>query len=428
MAAGHVSQASAQSLQVSVAGNPGVSQLVTAYNDGHGQVKNDASTIPEVADLLPDNNAAAAGVAPQDAGALIRNGDGFSYACAGLTGGAAGGAVQVGDNGCTISPRTLTRNLANLDLDLKDVLGKGAISGPLKKALNPVTDQLGGQLDTVVKQITDGIRNTPLGKIGLFGSLSVIQATCTANTSGAHGDAQTLDTTGRNQFPIAITLPNPSGGSKSYDLLTASTNYPLTPTGTEIIPSAGLNETTQQAFQNVVQQEVKKALAGQLGQLSDPLKLVLDPLQEGLDNAYEGLSPALDQISSNLLSIRVNKGVKTDGGKKIDVTAFYIQVLPAAKKFAGASLVSGQIGHVTCGPNGVVQAAAKAPAKVTPPRHVKKAPHLPTAVNSGLAHGYPTGSGDQGPSRLVLGATSALLLVSAGAATAAYRRFRLTQE
>ena len=76
-AAAATSQATAQSLQLSIAGNPAVTQLTTAENDGSTEhvVHND--TIPALAGVIPGNNALSAGVGVQKAQA---NGDGTSFA------------------------------------------------------------------------------------------------------------------------------------------------------------------------------------------------------------------------------------------------------------------------------------------------------------------------------------------------------------
>lgn len=411
-AATTVSQATAQSLKLDIAGNNAISQIITATNDGSSETRNNASTIPLLADLIKGNNVLGAGVAPQDAHA---NADGTSYACAGIAGSSSGGVVTVGNEKCTIDGAKLTLGLGHINLDLSHLLGsEGAVSGPVGQALAPLTDQLGPQLDSVVKQISDGLAGTPLGQIELTGAVSAIAATCTANPDAADGDAQILDTAGRHTMPISATIPDGKGGTQTLPLVTLDVNVAPKPGGTDLL--VNLDEVTQ-AVINAVVEELHTALNGQIAQLGDAAQQVLQPVQDQVIEALvTNLKPALQQLSDNILKVTINNRTFGDNGRSVDVSALNVQVLPAAKQFAGSALVEGTIGHVNCGPNNrpaVVSPPAGGGTQVKPPTAL---PKVPTVVDSGLA-----GNGDH-TARNVLGATAALLLLGGTAGLVGYRR------
>jgi hypothetical protein len=73
-----------------------------------------------------------------------------------------------------------------------------------------------------------------------------------------------------------------------------------------------------------------------------------------------------------------------------------------------------EVGNVTCGPNGTVQAAAPAGHEVKPPKH----PTVPRSVPAGEAT-MPTYAGVSGLAAAALGA---LLLASVGTGAATYVR------
>lgn len=412
-AATTVSQSSAQSLQLSIGGNDAISQKITASNDGTDETRNNASTIPLLADLIKGNNVLQAGVAPQDAHA---NPDGTSYACAGIAGATSGGVVTVGDNECTIDGAKLTLDLGHINLDLTHLLGKeGAISGALEQGLGQVVDQITPQLDAAVKQISDGLAGTPLGQIKLTGALSAIAATCTANPDAADGDAQILDTAGRHTMPISVTIPSGQNGeTQTLSLVTLDVNVAPKPGGTDLL--VNLDEVTQAVIDAVVE-ELHTALNGQIAQLGDAAKQVLQPVQDQLIEALvTNLKPALQQLSDNILKVTINDRTFGDSGRSVDVKALNVQVLPAAKQFAGSALIEGTIGHVDCGPNTRPAAAVEAPGGGTQVKGPTKLPAVPTVVDSGLA-----GHGDH-TARNILGATAALLLLGGTAGLVGYRR------
>lgn len=402
-AAATVSQASAQSLEVSIAGNAAVSQKLTATNDGSSK-RVDESTVPNLATVLGNNNAVAAGVAPQTA---VANSDGTSYACAGIAG-TGGGIATIGNSACNIQGKPLTLNLGTLNLDLVHLLGPGAVSGPLGDALKPVTDQLGDALNNVISQLTSSLATTPLGQISLTGGLSAVEATCTANPDAAKGDAQIVDTAGRHTIPISVTIP----GGQTIALADVNVNLPGKPGGTDVLVS--LDQVTQ-AVIDAVTTELNVALNGALKPLSDAVKGILQPIQDSIvKQLVTALKPALQALSDNLLKITVNDVTPGDGGRSVEVKTLDLQVLPAAKQFTGSSLISGVIGHVKCGPNTRVTTPATPTATVKPPK--TSLPDVPTVVDSGLA-----GHEDH-TARNVLGATGALLLIAGTAGLLGYRR------
>jgi hypothetical protein len=410
-AAAATSQSTAQSLQLSIGGNSAISQKITASNDGTTESRNNASTVPLLADLIKGNNVLGAGVAPQDAHA---NGDGTSYACAGIAGSASGGVVTVGDEKCTIDGAKLTLGLGHINLDLAHLLGsEGAVSGPVGKALAPLTDQLGPAFDGVVKQLSDGLAPTPLGQISLTGALSAVAASCTANPDAAAGDAQILDTAGRHTMPISVTIPDGKGGTQTLPLVTLDVNVEPKPGGTDLL--VDLDKVTQ-AVIDAVSEELHTALNGQISQLGDAADKVSQPVQDQIVEALvTDMKPALQQLSDNILKVTINNRTYGDNGRSVDVSALNVQVLPAAKQFSGSALVDGTIGHVTCGPNTRATATPNTPINPAGP-HNPASPDVPNLVNSGLA-----GHEDH-TARNVLGATAALILLAGTAGLVGYRR------
>lgn len=397
-AATTVSQAGAQSLVLSIAGNSIVSQEVTATNDGDAQTKNDASTVPTLASLIPGNNAIGVGVAPQDAGA---NADGTSFACAGLAG-TGGGIAKVGNSSCDIDGAPLTLNLATLDLDLTNLLGAGALTGPLGDALSGVLLPVGTVLDDIVSQLTTALAGTPLGDLSIGGSLSAIQSTCVANPTAATGDSG-LARPGSDTVPIGITLP----GGTVVNLVNLPVNPPV-----NFKPVTNPLDLVDLLVgpNGAIKDELDTALGGALAGLGPVLDALLTPLKAALlAPVLDALAPVFDALEENILDITMNKQVVSEGGRKIEITALELDVLPAAAAFVGASLVKGEIGKVTCGPN---------TAKVVPPTEPTDdpTPEVPTVVDSGVR-----GPADN-TALNVLVATGALMALAGTAGLIGYRR------
>jgi hypothetical protein len=404
MAASTMSQATAHSLDLTIAGTSAVSQVITASNDGSGQVKSDGSTVPTLASLIPGNNALGLGVAPQDAGA---NSNGTSYACAGLAG-TGGGLVQVGDSACNINGAPLTLNLGSLNLNLSNLLGgSGAITSALNGALGSVVLPVGTALDTVVSSLTSALAATPLGDIGISGGVSAVEANCSANPTSATGFASIVDTSGNHTIPISVTIPNGSGGTQSLVLANLDVNVPDKPGGTDVL--LNLSSVTQ-ALETAVEDEVNTALGGAIKSLGPVVADILTPLQSTLIAPLtKALEPALAAISQNVLTLTVNDVTPSDGGKQVEATALNIKVLPAAAAVAGSSLIEGTIGHVTCGPDTLASQVTPTPSK-TPTTKV------PQNIDSGLGGG----SSNTGT---IIAAMSVLLAAGGAAGAGAYRRY-----
>ncbi len=415
-AADPVSQATAQSLQLSIAGNTGISQIVTATNDGTSQTKNDASTIPTIAGVLPGNNALGAGVAPQDAGA---NANGTSYACAGIAG-TGGGIVHTGNTACNINGAPLTLSLGSLNLGTATLDPASALGAALKPLTGTVLDPLIQQLQqALLTPLTSALSSSPLGSVQLGGTLSAIEATCAATPTKATGDTHLVDTQGGSaNTPITATI-----GGQKVTLVDLPANPPA---NTHLLVHL---DTVTQTLIDAIKVQLNNTLAGPstgtpLAALATGLGTGLQTLQDSLiTQLVKQLQPALQPLQKNVLDVTLNKQVVSDGGRKIDVTALDLQVLPAASSFTGSSLVSGQIGEVTCGPNAGRQVASTPQGNGKPvpqQHHHPAAPQggVPTAVDAGV-------SGDSGSHNmpLMIGLGGLVATYAAGA-TYLFRRFR----
>jgi len=414
-AADPTSHATAQSLNLEVAGTPAVSQNITADNDGSGEQKTGDDTLPTIAGVLPENNLLSAGVAPQDAGA---NDDGTSWACAGIAGQGSTGVVTTGDGGCSIDGQPVTLDLANLSLgdqllDTDSVVGDAL--GNIE-ALDTVLDQITGGVSDALNQATAAI------PISLTGSLGVVQAECSATPTSAEGDSFLANTEGDSN-PIILTV-----GDTPITLV----DLPVHPDVNQKVVS-GLDGVTQ-AIIDAVNVELGSALQDTPGaDLLDllPVDVTLATIQTQLiASLTEALQPVLQPLEDNVLDITLNKQTTGDIGRSIDVTAIDLQVLPAAQQFLDVPLISGQLGHVTCGPNTARTTTPPtgqpgdpadpadngqppAPGTGNPPA---ADPDLPVAVNAGVE-----GESHDGRDALILGLGGLALAGTAG--TVVYRRF-----
>jgi hypothetical protein len=407
-AAAPVSQATAQSINLKIAGNDVISQNTSAVNDGSTEAVVDDNTLPSLVGLIPGNNALSAGVGVQKAQA---NKNGTSFACAGVAG-TGGGLVTVGNSACKVDGKPLTLGLGDLNLDLTHLLGgEGAISGALNNALGPVVAQLGGQLDNVLSQLTGSLADAGLD-IGISGGLSAIEATCKADPTAAVGKPEILDTSGDHTIPITLHLPN------NTNLVVANLDVSMAPKpgGTDVVVHLDL---ATQAVIDALSTQITTMLGGAVAGLDAVIKQIVQPLQNALIKPLvDALQPALQAISDNILKIVVNDVTPGDGGKSVTVNTLKVEVLGAAKQFTGSALVSGTIGHVTCGPN-------RAPT-VTPPTTPENpqnpnSPEVPTVVDSGVA-----GHGDH-TARNILLATGALMLLAGSAGLVGFRRSLLNK-
>jgi hypothetical protein len=397
-AATGTSQATAQSLTLSIAGNSVIAQETEASNDGTTETVTDNSTVPTLADLLPDNNLLGVGVAPQ---AAVAKPDGTSYACAGIAG-TGGGIVTVGGSKCDLNGEPLTIDLAHLDLGDVILGSDSALGSALSGPLSPILQPLGVALNQVVTALSNGLAGTPLGEISIGGSLSAIEANCQADPDAATGDARLVDSSGgSNDTPISVTLP---GVADPIVILNLPANPPPN------TPAVVKLDTVTQSLIDGLKVELNTAVQGALAGLG--LGSALQSVQDQVVTVLvANLQPLLQAVQDNLLNIMLNKQVSSDGGKKIAVTALTIDVLPAAAQFAGAALISGEIGKVTCGPNARIN-TPNPPTTPTPTDNEKP----PTVVDSGVA-----GQADH-TARDVLAATAALMLLAGTAGLIGYRR------
>lgn len=401
LAATTVSQATAHSLNLSIAGNSLITQTQTATNDGTHQTKTNPSTLPQVVGVIPGNNLASAGVFPQDA---VANSNGTSFACSGLAGKGSTGVITTGTSSCNIDGKPVTISLGNLQLGSLVLDPASALGSALSTINNSVLTPLVTAIQTnIVNALNGAIAGTPLN-IQLGGALSAIEGTCQANPTVATGKGYLVDTHGgSNDIPISATVAGQT-------LVVA--NLPANPPpNTHVLTN--LNTVTQTII-DAVTTELNTALQGQLAPLGSALGSgsgVLGTLQTQVVNTLvQQLQPLLQPLQANVLDITLNKQIHSDANKKIDVTALDLQVLPAAAQFTGGhSLIAGQIGEVTCGPN-AAQVIDHTPAPSPSPTG-----KVPTSIDSGLAGGSNTST--------IIAAMSVLLAASGAAGTVAYRRY-----
>ncbi|HWU33434.1 MAG TPA: hypothetical protein VN108_11195 [Marmoricola sp.] len=392
------SQATAQSLILTIGGTSVIAQNVSAVNDGTQTTTTNTSTVPNLVNALGTNNLLGIGIALQSATAKK---DGTSYACAGVAGQGSSGLVNVGGQGCNIDGKPMTIDLGNLNLGGSLLDPGAAISGaiantPLGPALNQVVTALQANLVTA---LSNGLKATG---ISIGGSLSAIEGTCQANPKVATGAAHLVDSTGGNSnTPIVLTV----GGQKLTVL-----NLPANPKpNTKLV--ADLSQTTTM-LTNALQQEVNTVLGGQLGSIPG-LSTLLPTLQDQLLSQLETqLKPLTDALSKYVIEADLNTQVSSDNGRKIDVTAFKLHVLPATAQFLnGASLIDATIGKVTCGPNaGPAKTATPTPTPSKTPSN-----NVPKNIDSGLGGGSNTGT--------IIAAMSVLLAAGGAAGATAYRRY-----
>jgi hypothetical protein len=400
-AAAPVSQSTAQSLNLAISTTTAVSQKVTATNDGTTETNNNQSTLPTIASVVPGNALIGAGVLPNEARALKNS---TSYACAGLAG-TGGGIVTVGKSGCNINGQPLTIDLANLSLGNVLLGADSALGSALSglPGLGTLLTTLGTTLNGLTTQISGALASTPLGQIKIGGSLSAIEGFCSADPDAATGDAHLVDSSGGSAATsIGITIPTGVGNAtQTIHLL----DLPANPPPNTSVP-VDLSTLTA-SLTSALQTDLTNSLIGALAPLNPAIQALQTSLLVPLSDALKPLTTA---IADNLLNIVLNKQVPGDNGRSITVTALAIDVLPAAKAISGASLISGEIGKVSCGPNSRVAA----PPTSTPTDN--PTPSVPTVVDSGV----------NGPAnntaRDILVATAALMMLAGTAGLIGYRR------
>lgn len=401
-APGDHAEAEARSLDLTIAGNSVVTQTLTAVNDGEGETKNDASTIPNLTTVLPGTNLLGAGVAPQDATA---NDDGTSFACAGLAGEGSTGVVTTGDPDvpCTIDRGDpLTLGLGSLDLGPEILSSFSGALQPLVSALGPLLTPVGGAVDQIVDTLIGGLGSTPLGEIGLHLGLNGVEAVCAANPDAAQGTAKLAD--------AGISLSLPAAGEITL------VDLPVNPNPNQKVVT-DLNGVVDEVRDALVTQ-LTNGLDGALAALADPIELVVRTIQDSLlDALLDALDPLLSALEEQVLDITLNKQVVGDNGRSIEVTAIEILLLPAAANVLGAeALLTGDIGWVSCGPNaraGITPTPTDPPTDgPTPPGDT---PDVPTFIQSGVDNG-------NGNAGAILFGAAGLLAAAGTASLLAYRR------
>lgn len=406
MAADPVSQATAQSVDVSVAGNDAVSQQFTASNDGKKETTNNASTLPTVLSVLPGNSFLGLGAAPQTAGA---NADGTSYACAGVAG-TGGGIVKVGNIGCNITGQPVTLDLGSMSLG-NALLGQDSALGSALNnipGISTLLTNLGLTVSGVVTQLSDALKATPLGQVSVGGSLSAIEGICTADPNRAVGTANIVDSSGGSKdTPIGVTIPTGTGGTQTITLL----NLPANPKpNTHLLTNL---DSVTQTLTDALTRELNTALLGALKGINPALATLQSSLIKPLVDA---LQPVLKPLEENVLDVTLNKQVSSDSGKKVEVTALDGNILPVGGALPGGNgLISLKLGHVTCGQNARV-AAPPSPSPTPTAHPTTPGSKVPTNVDSGL-------SGDSSHANEIIASVATLLALTGVGGAAAYRRF-----
>lgn len=383
-AAGYVSQAGANAVELSIAGNTNGTGVATATNDGTTETRS-GQTAPPLS-VLKNQKLLDAGVAAQEATA---GPTGTSAACAGLAG-PGGSIAQIGDTACLTPGDQLGLSATNLDLSSVLVVDPASALGPLAKANPPLQTILGG----ITKPLADGIQSTPLGTTSLGGTLRSIDGSCTARRTSASGGAHLVD---------AHLTMNVAG----QEIVLA--NLPANPPPNTEVP-VHLEKATA-AILDAVQTQLQTMLAspGATSPLA-PLAALPQALQDQVitalvDATRDQLLKPLDQ---QLVHLVLNEQSRPSSNS-IRVTALDLHILPAAKAQIGADLVQLRIGNVVCGPNGA-QAAPASPKHQTAP----KRPALPTAVSAGVAGPATAASGDDSGTGAVLAAFAILLTGGVG--------------
>lgn len=383
-----VSQAEANAITLSIAGNGSDSGLVTATNDGSGEVKEGESSPP--ISVLQNQDLLNAGVLQQDAAAQVQDGDGVSAACAGVAGEGAT-LAEVGDSNCLFPDQPVGVTIANLDLTGAVLVNPESALADLNEIGAPLMEELVGPLTAA---LSEGL--APLGDTGLVGTFSVIEERCVAGPDVVQATATLAD--------ARLTL---SVADQAVDVV----NLPVHPEPNQKVVT-DLDEVLNLAV-DAVEEDLRTTLNAALADVPT----VTDELQAQIvDTLVAEVSDGLQPVEENILDITLNVQ-STPAPGAIDATALDLHLLPAAAEYTDSPLVDLAIGNVSCGPNGTVQAAAPS----TPAADDEAAddeeelPEVPTRVDAGTA-----GRGSDAPG-LVAGA----LALTGLAGLVGYRRLLL---
>jgi hypothetical protein len=282
LAAGAVSRASGDAVQLTLLGNTQGTGTFTATNDGHGE-HTTGTNEPAVA-LLGGQQLTSAGTLFQDATAQVTDHTGASAGCAGLAGDGAT-LVAIGDSRCITPGQNLQLDLGTVDLatlvaNVKIVDNPqldDALSGPqqqLAEGLGPVLTQVNAALDQARSQLGDG---------GLFLDADAVQGVCHSSGGTASGSA---DLTNVDLYAVLPGQPEPVYLAKLPVDPARNTRVPVqldkllaavidgleTDFNTALQGNlAQLNTVLDQVQQQVVDKVVRNQLEGQLKPISDNL-------------------------------------------------------------------------------------------------------------------------------------------------------------
>lgn len=480
-----VAQASASGAVLNVGGQM---QDTGTYRVSHdGTTETSSGSNQPALQVLGGQFAGNVGGLAQDATTWLVDGKGHSAACAGL-GGDGSTALQVGDGACLTGGNNLSLDAGALDLSGLELIDNDQLASaaaPLTGALEPVLDQILGELQAGGEQVLAALDNP-----GLYLDGGVIESRCTAGPGTAQGTATLADFAGYASFMgqrielirlPADPAPNTeivTGLDQVVGLILDSVETQLTtlvdgilgaggddpldgtplgdildqlPTGgtpVEQLPIADLIAMLEdgaggvgpgQAEQAISQLEDLAQLPGALHRaaaptgseirtsaernpVTDTLTQVFDEIGAALvDTALADLAAQLAPLEENLLRGVLNKQVRPTEDS-IEVTALELELLPAAREF-GMTAVKAEVAKSTCGPSGALRATASP----TPtPGEEPKAPAPsgpPPAVPTSVPAGLASAPIDGGG--LGNGGTlalGALLVIGVGAGVAAYRR------
>ncbi|HET8560027.1 MAG TPA: hypothetical protein VFL69_05875 [Marmoricola sp.] len=386
LAAGTVSRASANAIDLDLLGSSQSSGTFTATDDGSGQVTSGRQQ-PAIG-VLTGQRFLEAGTLGQDASARVVGRRGHSAACAGLAGDGAT-LVGVGSGQCLAGGNNLQLTAGAIDLGHVQLVQSDLLQGVPQQLQGPISQQLDlSALSDAVDQVLARAGS------GLTLDADALQAVCHAAPGSATGRAD-----------IADASVNADLSGTPVSLVHLPVNPPP---NTDVV--VDLHKVLDAVLQGV-RTDLTTTVDGQLAPLADVTDQVK---QQVVDNGVAQVDQQLQPLSDNVLRIILNEQSRPAPGA-IEVTALDLTVLPAAQPQLHRTVAHARIGTVTCGPEGRV--AAPAQPAVKPPRHAK----VPRAVPAGEAT-LPPGTGPDHAALAGAGALAGLLAVSGVAGTAAYRR------
>jgi hypothetical protein len=388
LAAAPISQAGANAVNVSVAGNAQGTGDATATNDGSTETKTGQETPP--VSLLGGQRMLSAGVLAQQATAAA---DGTSAACAGLAGNG-GSVVNIGSSSCLDPGDQVNATLGALDLSDMVVADPGSALAPLNQVTAPILTQLADPINQALDQV-----RAQFGDLGLVAGFGAVEGRCTARPGSANGDAILADA------QIRVVLPE-GAPQRSLVLL----DLPVHPK-----PNTHLTTNLSDVL-DMISEALTTNLNNSLNGEGQPLNALIDAFQANIVTAIrENVESNLAPLEQNLVDVVLNRQIRS-GGDAIKVRALDLSLLPVVQEQLGSPLANIQVGNAACGPGRIAAVAA-------PP-----APAKPAAIPTGVSAGYEsvpakyTAPGDDSTNMIVLGAFA--LLVTAGTGFVTYRRLR----